>query len=208
MTPVLPTWTPIIYPRSCKPPFMFLYPSKPSRRGAIIQTCTTRFINSCISTNSVQYKLDKAHTCNHDSFCCAEGCITSSIGNRAQESSEGKLTKTRPQSQSGLIQPTISLVNGRGAAAKTEACRRFTTGSSTEWHVPCVFSPKSSVHPLDVILTSPHVTLNPIARRALEGCRSCKQEPTNESDIFVIIIKLVFIIIDGLQGLQVELVSE
>ena len=99
-------------------------------------------------------------------------------------------------------------MNGRAVAAKPKARRYFTTSFSTEWHILCVFPPKYSTHPPDVIFTSPHVTLNHIARRALEGCGSCKQEPTNESDVIIIVVKFVFIIVDTLQGLQVEFVSE
>lgn len=99
-------------------------------------------------------------------------------------------------------------MNGRAMVAKTNAYHCFTTGFSTERHVLCVFPSKYSVHPLDMVLTSPHVTLDHTPRRALEGCGSCLQEPTNESDVVIVIIKFVFIVVDSLQGLQVELVSK
>jgi len=71
-----------------------------------------------------------------------------------------------------------------------------------------VFPLRYFVHPLDVVLASPHVTLHHIARRALEGCGSCMQEPTNESDIVIIVIELVLVVVNSLQGLQVELIPE
>jgi len=98
-------------------------------------------------------------------------------------------------------------MNGRAVVAKTKAYHCFTTDPSTEWHVLCVFPPKYSAH-LHMVLTSPYVTPDHSPQRALEGCGSCGQEPTNESDVVVIVIKFVFIVVDSLQGLQIEFVSE
>ena len=61
--------------------------------------------------------------------------------------------------------------------------------------------PKCFAHALDVTLTSLHTAMRHIARRALEGCGSCKQEPTNESDVVAVVIELIVIIVDSLQRL-------
>ena len=123
----------------------------------------------------------------------------------------GKLTETRPRSRwSGLIQFTIPLTNRRAVAAKTKAYRCFTitVGFSTKWRLLRVFPSRFFTHPLLVVRASPHAASDHTARRALEGCGSCLQEPTNESDIVVVIVEFVFLIVDTLQGLQVELVPE
>lgn len=73
---------------------------------------------------------------------------------------------------------------------------------------PRVFFPKYFAYLLDAVRTSPHATSDHIARRALEGCGSCKQEPTNESDIVIIIVEFVFVVVDSQQSLQVELVPK
>ena len=78
----------------------------------------------------------------------------------------------------------VSLTNGRAVATNTQPCRCFITGFF------------------------PHTTQNHTTRRAIEGCGSCLQEPANESDIVVVVVEFVFIVVDGLQGLQVELVPE
>ena len=115
-----------------------------------------------------------------------------------------KLTKMRPQSRSGLIKLGISLMNGRAVVAKTKAYHCFTTGTFS------ASSPPQVLHvPSHMVLTSPRVTLDHTPRRAIEGCGSCLQEPTNESDVVVIVIEfVVVVVVDSLQGLQVELVSE
>jgi len=85
---------------------------------------------------------------------------------------------------------------------KTSARHWFTTGFSTEWHVLRPFPPNHFAHPLGVAPTFPHTAMNHIARRAIEGCGSCLQEPTNESDVIVIVIELVFVVVvNSLQGL-------
>ena len=129
--------------------------------------------------------------------------ITSSLIVAPKDLQMVKLTKMRPQSRSGLIKLGISLMNGREVVAKTKAYHCFTTGTFSASSPPQVLRV-----PSHMVLTSPRVTLDHTPRRAIEGCGSCLQEPTNESDIVVILIKFVFIVIDSLQGLEIELVSE
>jgi len=152
--------------------------------------------------SSVQYTLDKGQMCDHDSFCYAEG-YNQFIGHRVQGRSNGK-TYPNATTKSIRIHKTWNLPH----EWKSGGCQDQGIPLFHHWHVLCVFPPQVLRVPSHMVLTSPHVTLDHTPRRAIEGCGSCEQEPTNESDVVAILIKFVFIVIDSLQGLEIELVSE